>query len=127
MIDDEEFCLTSTRAIISKLGIDVDLKVDFCMNGQEAIDLLKETKILGITYKMILTDFNMPVMDGVEATKLMRKVLEECDYRPYIIGCTGYATSKYHDIGKQAGMDDVYSKPMYNATLKHVLDKYYYK
>ena len=50
----------------------------------------------GIEYKLIFTDFNMPIMDGVEATKRLRAILGET---PIIVGVTGYATNKYHQIG----------------------------
>jgi CheY-like chemotaxis protein len=37
VVDDEEFCLTSTRTILEKLGIDVARQVDFCISGEEAV------------------------------------------------------------------------------------------
>ena len=33
LVDDEEFCISSLRAILFKLGLDIDKEVDFCMNG----------------------------------------------------------------------------------------------
>jgi hypothetical protein len=42
------------------------------------------------------------------------------------VGVTGYASSKYHQIGHEAGMDAVIAKPMYVQTLKEILDKYYF-
>ena len=52
----------------------------------------------------------MPVMDGLEATKKLREILGS---ETPIVGVTGYASSKYHTIGKNAGMNEVVSKPMY--------------
>jgi CheY-like chemotaxis protein len=60
------------RAILFKLEIDVQNKVDFCMNGQEACELVQQSLSLGMTYKLVFTDFNMPIMDGLEATKALR-------------------------------------------------------
>ena len=57
----------------------------------------------------------MPVMDGLEATKGLRHILG--DGVP-IIGITGYASNKYHTIGKEAGMNEVIAKPMYIQTLR---------
>ena len=57
----------------------------------------------------------MPVMDGLEATTLIREILG--DEIP-IIGITGYASNKYHLIGKEAGMTEVVSKPIYIMVLK---------
>ena len=77
--------------------------------------MAKLSKEFNFTYRLILTDFNMPVMDGLEATRKLREILG--DEVP-IVGVTGYASSKYHKIGKEAGMNEVISKPMYISTLR---------
>ena len=76
MIDDEEFCLTSMTTILKKIGVDIQNQVDFCITGIEAIEKLKETYLGGMRYKFIFTDFNMPEMDGIQATYKMREFLE---------------------------------------------------
>ena len=75
-------------------------------------------------YKMILTDFSMPVMDGLEATKKIRKTLGK---DVPIIGVTGYGSGKYHTMGREAGMTQVISKPVYLQALKEIVDLYYVK
>jgi uncharacterized protein YrzB (UPF0473 family) len=40
LIDDEEFCISSMRVMLFKLGQDVQNQVDYCMNGQEACELV---------------------------------------------------------------------------------------
>jgi len=40
VVDDEEFCHASMRAILNKAGIDCDRQVDFCISGREAINML---------------------------------------------------------------------------------------
>ena len=91
-IDDEEFCITALRALLFKLEVDVDSCVDFCINGQEALQMAELSKRHDFKYKMILTDFSMPVMDGLEATKRLREILG--DNVP-IVGVTGHASDKY--------------------------------
>ena len=114
------------RAILFKLGLDIENEVDFCMNGEEAFNLVKFAFENSIRYKLIFTDFNMPIMNGLEATTKIRDFLEISGQQPIIVGVTGYASSKYHQIGQEAGMDTVIAKPMYVQTLKEILDKYYY-
>jgi CheY-like chemotaxis protein len=63
------------RAILFKLGLDVDNRIDFCINGQEGIEIAEQCKEHGMNHKLIFTDFNMPVMDGVQATKRLRNIL----------------------------------------------------
>ena len=65
------------KAIMEKAGLDVNYQVDFCITGLEAFDLVKETYQNGMSYKLILTDFNMPVMDGIKSTKKIRQFLKE--------------------------------------------------
>ena len=76
VVDDEEFCISAMRSVLFSIGIDVDHQVEYCITGKEAIDQLKKTYEYGMSYKLILTDFNMPVMNGIEATLKMRKYLE---------------------------------------------------
>jgi PleD family two-component response regulator len=37
IVDDEEFCISSMKAILYNFGVDIDYQVDFCITGQEAI------------------------------------------------------------------------------------------
>jgi two-component system sensor histidine kinase/response regulator len=75
--DDEEFCLTTTKTILEKLGIDVMRRVDFCMSGAEAVNNVSEAYEMNLRYSIILIDFSMPVMDGLEATTEIRRKLTE--------------------------------------------------
>ena len=126
IIDDEEFCLNAMRNNLLFLKIDVDYQVNFCMNGQEALNLIKMANDAGIFYKVIFSDFNMPVMDGLETVVKVREMFRDSPFKPNYVGITGYATSKYLDKGLEAGMDEVVSKPLYVDTLRALLDKYYY-
>ena len=75
VIDDEEFCLSATKALLNMHGIDIDHHVDFCIDGQEALDTFIKSYEYGIRYKLILTDFKMPQMDGIEVTKRVHRYL----------------------------------------------------
>ena len=68
MADDEEFCLSSMKAMLFKAGIDVEHQVDFCITGREAVDQLKDAYLHSMSYAAVFTDFNMPIMDGIDAT-----------------------------------------------------------
>jgi len=73
VVDDEEFCITVMEIMLSRFGIETQHQIDFCINGTEAINVLKDTiNNNGVKYKLIMMDFNMPVMDGIEATKIIR-------------------------------------------------------
>jgi CheY-like chemotaxis protein len=75
VVDDEEFTLDALRVLLKKAGIDISL-VDFCITGKEALDTVKKEYENGGSYKLILTDFMMPVMNGIVSTANIRKYLE---------------------------------------------------
>ena len=74
-VDDEEFCLSAMKQMISILGINTSKHIDYCINGKEAIEKFIESTSIGITYSIIFTDFSMPVMDGIQSTILIRQYL----------------------------------------------------
>ncbi|WPC41893.1 ATP-binding protein [Clostridium sp. JS66] len=79
---------------------------DITNNGQEALNVLKTKQ-----YDLILMDIQMPIMDGVQATKFIRKSEEGNDKHIPIIALTAYALKgdKEHFLG--LGMDEYISKP----------------
>ena len=50
VIDDEEFCLTMMKQILFRNGIDVENRVDFCINGLEGLQQVEEAQKLGVKY-----------------------------------------------------------------------------
>ena len=56
------------KAILERLGINQEQQIDSCMSGEEAIQAVKDRYKSGGTYKIIFTDFSMPVMDGIQST-----------------------------------------------------------
>ena len=86
------------------------------------MDDVKAAFKLNITYKLILTDFGMPVLDGIDATKEVRRFYNEHNIpreeHPIILGVTGHVQNQYKVQGIEAGMDDVIAKPIYFDVLK---------
>ena len=68
VVDDEEFCISAMKGLIKRAGIAIDYQVDFLISGEEALSTLKKATEMNSSYKIIFTDFNMPQMDGIEAT-----------------------------------------------------------
>ena len=76
LVDDEEFCLSSMNSMLFNLGVDTNKRVDYCISGHEALDRLKEAYKKGVKYELILLDFNMPQMNGIELTYRIRQYLK---------------------------------------------------
>ena len=84
---------------------------------------------MGFSYKIIFTDFNMPIMDGIDSTKKIRKFLkkefkQKREEQPTIIGVTGHVQDKFKKAGQKAGMDKILPKPLYLDVLKETLIQY---
>ena len=71
--------------------------VDEAKNGKEALEKVKQAYDDGrYSYGLILMDCNMPIMDGFEATDLIREFLEYKSLpQPMIIALTGYTEDQY--------------------------------
>lgn len=127
VVDDEEFCISSMRAVLYSLGINVDYQTDFCIHGKEALNQVKKTYENGMRYSIIFTDFSMPVMDGIESTTKIRSYLKFKNVveQPTIIGVTGHVQESFKQKGISAGMDKIYGKPLYCDSMKEILNQYY--
>ncbi len=86
-------------------------------NGKEAIDLFKNTK--GIDF--ILMDLKMPVMDGLEATRQIRKL----DGKIPIFAQTAYAMDSDRKNAIEAGCTDFISKPIERGYFEKMINKYH--
>ena len=80
-------------------------EVDVVANGAEAVDAIATG-----AYDVIFMDVQMPVMDGLQATRTIRS-LPELARQPYIIALTAAATEVDRHACLTAGMDDFIAKP----------------
>ena len=84
--------------------------------GQREVDQLKIAR-----FDLILMDIQMPEMDGLEASKMIRMLLGA---RPVIIAMTANTLQGDREACLQAGMDDYISKPIDIEDLVHMLEKW---
>jgi CheY-like chemotaxis protein len=89
--------------------------IDVVNNGQEAVELAR-TK----TFDLIFMDIQMPVLDGVEATKI---ILSECVLQPVIVALTANILRETTDVCIQAGMMEVIHKPFRLEAIYEILQK----
>lgn len=90
---------------------------DVVSDGTEAIDSLKRQP-----YDVILMDMQMPVMDGVTATQIIRNEIKP-EPAPTIIAMTANALVGDRDKYLEAGLDDYISKPVRIKELEKMLNK----
>jgi CheY-like chemotaxis protein len=91
--------------------------VDIAANGLEALQALEHK-----FYNIILMDIQMPEMDGLEATKIIRQRLS-VEEQPRIIAVTAHALDYSREMCIDAGMDDYIAKPVQKDELAKVLSR----
>ena len=108
---------TINQEIVSGLLQDSGINIDIASNGLEAITIHKNN--IG-RYKLILMDIQMPIMDGLEATKKIR----ELDKNIPIIALTANAMIQDISDTKRVGVNDHINKPIDVKILYFMLLKY---
>lgn len=87
-------------------------KVLVANNGREAVEAYRQTRI-----DVILMDINMPIMDGLEATRVIREDERSTGRRVPIIALTASVAHDESNVCFQAGMDAFVTKPFSRGTL----------
>jgi two-component system, sensor histidine kinase and response regulator len=113
VVDDNEINQQIALELLHQAG----LVVEIANNGQEAIDLIAHQH-----FDAVLMDIQMPVMDGFEATKAIRK-LPAHEKLP-IIAMTAHAMSGDRERSLEAGMNDHITKPIHPEVLYAALQRW---
>lgn len=109
------------RFLAEQLFQDIEVSLDYAENGKEAID-----KICDATYHLVLMDIQMPIMDGIEATKWLRQHGNGKSAIP-IIGFTADVMDGTREKAIAAGMNDIIMKPFQMDELHRIIDTYGYQ
>jgi len=94
-------------------------KVDLAENGKIAVEMYQKN-----SYDLILMDIQMPIMDGIEATKNIRAFEKEHDLRSIkIMAVTAFAMERDKEQCLNAGMNDFLAKPFKPNELLSLINK----
>ena len=113
VVDDNQSWQDILRHLLTSFGLEVD-----CANsGAKAIEILKESKN---NYDLVLMDWNMPELDGIETTKLMK---ENCTDKSCenIILVSAFQHDTLVNLASQAGIEMFLQKPVNPSTLNDIL------
>ena len=111
VVEDNQLNQKVALRMLTKLGYHADLARD----GMEALEMTAAR-----VYDIILMDVQMPRLDGLSATRELRKRADG-GKRPVIIGMTAHAAEEERVRGMAAGMDDYLVKPIQLVKLKEML------
>ncbi|KQY93014.1 histidine kinase [Paenibacillus sp. Root52] len=115
IVDDHPINQKLMSIMLSKLGFVSDMAED----GQKALDMVLEHP----KYDYIFMDLQMPVMDGLECTKVIRERLPQTE-QPVILAMTANVMDGIQQRCSAAGMDDYISKPVKMGSVKQKLSRF---
>ena len=98
LVDDEPYNIMGMKIVLHQSGIKNLMQfVDIVYNGQQAVDLVKNAfKQNKYSYGLIFMDCSMPVMNGYEASDLIRDFVKTKKLiQPMIVATTGHTENEY--------------------------------
>ena len=116
IVDDDRQTCENAAALLEDMG----LRPEFVTEGAEAVCRVIQAKDTPDPFTLVIIDWKMPGMDGVEATRRIRR--EVGDEIPVII-LTAYDWSEIEYDAREAGVTAFISKPFYRSKLCYLLDE----
>ncbi len=110
VIDDDRIACNHAQLVLSHLGITCET----VLSGEEAVELVRIRHTRREDFNLILVDWKMPGMDGVETTRRIRAIVG--DNTPIII-LTSYSWEDIEGEAREAGVDTFAAKPLFAGTV----------
>ena len=114
--DDELLCRTAMDALKS-----IGIKAEWTLSGEKAIELVNEHHKRREDYQIILLDWKLPGMNGIQVAKEIRHNLG--DEVPILL-ISAYDWSEFEAEAREAGISGFISKPLFKSTLYYALRQY---
>ena len=110
IVDDDEVFLKTTTDTLESLGV----TADSAGNGREALGMIERRHEAGRDYSVVIIDWKMPDMDGVET---IRRIREQVTADTPILLVSAYDRSDIELVAKEAGANGFVSKPLFRSVL----------
>ena len=110
IVDDDELLLQTAVDTLESLGVTAEQ----ARSGMEALGMITRRHQTGRDYSVVILDWKMPDMDGVET---IRRIRSEVDADIPILLISAYDWSDIEDLAKETGANGFISKPLFRSTL----------
>ena len=110
IVDDDEIMLQTAADALESLGASAEQ----ARSGLEALGMIKHRHLSERDYDVVIVDWKMPDVDGVET---IRRIRSEIDTSIPILLISAYDWSDIEDEAKEAGANGFVSKPLFRSTL----------
>ena len=114
VVDDEEIAAEHARIVLDEVGI----KSDTCLGGPEALHMLELAHTKHEPYNLVLLDWKMPEMDGLEVA---RQIRARYDKETTVIILTSFNWDEIMDEALHIGVDSFLAKPLFAS---NVIDEF---
>ena len=110
IVDDDEILLETAVDTLASLGV----TADHANSGLEALDMIKRRHETGRDYSVVILDWKMPDIDGLET---IRRIRAEAGTGTPILLISAYDWSDIEDMAKEAGANGFVNKPLFRSKL----------
>lgn len=114
--NNEDLCRSASSALM-----EIGVSAEWALSGQEALDMIAERHKNRTDYEIVLLDWKMPEMNGLETTKRIREIVGE-DLPILII--SAYDWSDIEEEAREAGAHGFIPKPLFKSNLYLGLSRY---
>lgn len=114
--DDKTLCRTAVNTLES-----IGLKAEWTLSGEKALEMIIQRHQRREDYQIILLDWKLPGMNGIQVAREIRRILED---RVPILLISAYDWSEIETEAREAGIDGFISKPLFKSTLYYALREY---
>lgn len=116
VVDDDVIVCESTSSVLREMG----LRAEWVDSGRKAVERVRSNWKSGNHYDLILIDWKMPEMDGIETARQIRTIVSE---DVTIIIMTAYDWRSIEHAAREAGVNLTMSKPIFKSTLINAFTK----
>ena len=117
VVDDDKLLCETTVASLKAIGVDAEWTLD----GETAVQMVENRHSLRDDYEVILLDWKLPGMDGIETARAIRKKLG--DEVPIML-ISAYDWGEIEESARSAGINGFISKPLFKSTLYYGLRQF---
>ena len=110
IVDDEEIAAEHARIVLDEVGI----KADTCYSGKDALNMVEIAHTKHMPYNLVLLDWRMPEMDGLEVT---RQIRNRYDKETTVIILTSFNWDEIMDEALHIGVDSFLAKPLFASNV----------
>ena len=110
VVDDDRIACDHAQLVLHQIGVNCEM----VLTGKDAVGMVEMRHARREDYNLILVDWKMPEMDGVETTRKIRSIVG--DNTPIII-LTSYSWDEIENEAREAGVDTFVAKPLFAGTV----------